>query len=264
MRRIANLMFCFLLPLTASTKAQSSDQLLKDFRSQILNQRLMLQGFSADPVTNFEWTANGLVNTTPTVRTLGVFNLRSAKLYNDRLELTGSRSTLSKGKDAQPGLLGDAPIVIKIALNGADPVQVLPELKQQLFFPTLQSAIAAIPLPYQKMLSLADEPPKKPAMPLHPECSVAGANFVRPKVIYQPQPDFTDAARRAHFNGAVTVLMTIDEKGHVSDLWLKSPVGLGLDEQAIKAVSNYRFEPATCDGAGVKTVLAVMVNFTVL
>jgi TonB family protein len=263
MRRVAILSFCFLLPLTASTQAQSSDQVLKDFRTQVLNQRLILQNFSADAETNFEWTANGLSSTPPKVRTLGVFKLSSAKLHKDSLELTGSRSILSKDKDAKPVLLGDVPIVIKIALNGADPAQVLPDLKQKLFFPTLQSAIAAIPLPYQKMLSLTDEPPKKLTTPLHPECPATGANFIRPRVIYQEAPEFTEEARRAHFNGAVAVLLTIDENGHVSDLWLKSPVGLGLDEQAMKAVSNYKFNPATCDGTGVKTFLMVEVNFAI-
>lgn len=259
MRRVAILAFCFLLPFAASTQAQSSDQILKDFRTQVLHQRLILQNFSADAQTNFEWTANGLSSTPPKVRTLGIFKISSAKLHKDSLELAGSRSTIYKEKTGKPTLLGDAPIVIKIALNGADPTQVLPGLKQQLFFPTLQAAIAAIPLQDRQMIYPTDENPTQPPS----LCPATGAHHEYPRVVYQEEPEFTEEARSAHFNGSVLVLITIDENGRVSDVWLKKPVGLGLDEQATKAVSHYKFKPATCDGTGVKTFQVVAVNFAV-
>jgi hypothetical protein len=144
---------------------------------------------------------NGLSITPPKVRTLGVFKLSFANLHNGALLLTGSRSTIYKDKTGKPTLLGDTPIVIKIAFNGADPTQVLPGLKQQLFFSTLQAAIAAIPLQDRQMLYPTDEPP--------------------------------------------------------------APAGLGLDEQASKSVSNYRFKPATCDGTAVKTPLMIEQTFTI-
>jgi Gram-negative bacterial TonB protein C-terminal len=259
MPRVAILAFCFLLPLTTSIQAQSSDQLLKDLRSQLLNQRLILQNFSADAETDFEWTATGLSGTPPKIRTLGVFKLSSAKLHNGTLLLIGSRSTIYKDKNERPKLFGDTPIVIRIALNGADPTQVLPRLKQELFFPTLQAAITAIPLPDRQMLYPTDEPP-----PQHPIslCPTAGAHYEHPQVVYQETTDFTDEALRVHFGGSVTISLTVDENGHPSDLWLKQPAGMGLDEQAAKAVSHYIFKPATCDGATVRTPLMIEQNFT--
>jgi TonB family protein len=258
MRRLGISVFCFLLSLTPSTHAQSSDQALQDFRAQILNQRLILQSFSADSVTNYKWTANGLTTTPPKVRTIGVFKLNSAKLHNNALELAGSRSTIYKQKNEKPTLLGDAPVVIRIELNGVDPSEVLPRLKEDLFFPTLQAAIAAVPLQDQQMLYPTGEPP-----PPSPPCPVQSAHYKRPQVTYEEAADFTEEAVRAHFNGSVTVALTVDENGHASDLWVKSPAGLGLDERAIKAVSNYKFHPATCDGIAVKTALTVEVNFAV-
>jgi TonB family protein len=259
MSRVAILVFCFLLPFTASTQAQSSDQILKDFRAQVLHQRLILQNFSADAEIDFEWTANGLSNNPPKVRTLGVFKLSSANLHNGILLLTGSRSTIYKEKIGKPTLLGDAPIVIKISLNGADPTQVLPGLKQQLFFPTLQAAIAAIPLQDRQMIYPTDEDPTPPTS----LCPATGAHHEYPRVVYQEEPEFTEEARSAHFNGSVMVLMTIDERGGISDLWLKKPAGLGLDEQATKVASHYKFKPATCDGTAVKTSLVIEQTFSI-
>ena len=49
--------------------------------------------------------------------------------------------------------------------------------------------------------------------------------------------------------------------GTPSHLSLVKPEGLGLDEQALYAVSKYRFKPATKDGKPVTTDLYVDVNF---
>jgi TonB family protein len=263
MRRVALLACSCLLPLAASTQAQSSDQALKDFRTQVLTQRLILQNFSADPVTNFEWTATGLASNPPKVRTLGVFTFSSAKLHNDSLELTGSRSTIVEDVNGNPSLTGQAPVVVKIALKGADATLAFPSLRSELFFPTLQAAMAAIPPQYRQMLSQPDRPRKKRLSPLSPPCPLASAHYEPPHVVHIEQPEFSEEARRARFSGSVTIIMTVDEGGHPSDLWLKFPAGLGLDEQAIKAVSNYTFKPATCDGTAVKTPLAGEVNFAI-
>ncbi|HSY34143.1 MAG TPA: energy transducer TonB [Acidobacteriaceae bacterium] len=260
MRRIAISAFCLLLPSIASTKAQSSDQLLKDFRAQVLNQRLILQNFSGDASPNFEWTPNGLTSGPPQLRTLGVFKFSAAKVHNGTLVLAGSRSTIYKQKKEKPTLLGDTPVVIRIALNGADPAAVLPLLKQELFFPTLQAAVTAIPVLDRQMIYPTDEPSRQPPAS---SCPTEGAHYEHPKVIYQEEPDFTEEARKARFNGSVTVLLTVDEKGHPSDLWLKQPAGMGLDEQAIKAVSHDTFEPATCDGTEVKTPLLIEQSFSI-
>lgn len=260
MRRVALLAFCFFLPSATYLHAQSSDQALNEFRAQILNQRLMLQNFSADPVTNFDWTPTGLTSPPPKVRTLGVFTFTSAKLHKDSLRLLGTRSTIYKDKTADPTVLGSAPIEINIAFKGADPAQVLPALKPQLFFPTLAAATAAIPVDYQRLLSTDRASSVLP----NPNCSALGTHYERPKVIHSQPPQFSEEARRARFSGSVTILLTVDENGHASDLWLKSPAGLGLDEQAVKAVSDYTFKPATCDGTTVKTPLAVDISFTIL
>ena len=83
-------------------------------------------------------------------------------------------------------------------------------------------------------------------------------------VIYQEEPDFTEEAIRSQLGGSVAVSVTVDENGHPSDLWLKKPAGLGLDEKAIKAVSDYKFQPATCDGTAVKTPITIEVNSSIV
>jgi len=263
MRLVTIIAFGCLLLSTAPIHAQSPDQALNDFRAQVLKQRLILQNFSADPITNFQWTANGLASAPPKVRTLGVFTLNSAKLQGNMFLLMGDRSTLFKDKTGKWTLLGNTPITIKIALNGADPAQVLPGLKQQLFFPTVTAALAAIPPSYQRLLSVTAPPPSQLPLPPPPECPAAGAKYLRPEVIHQEEPYFSDEAKQARFSGSVTIVFTVDVTGHTTDLWLAQPAGLGLDNNAAKAVSDYIFKPATCNGATVATPVIVAIGFKI-
>jgi TonB family protein len=261
MRRVALLACFYLLASTPSSHAQSPDQALNDFRTHVLNQRLILQNFIADPVVNFEWTAAGLVSRPPKLRTVGIFTFRSANLQKDRMELTGSRSTFYQDKNKKPTLLGSAPILVTIALKGADPTQVLAQLSRELFYPTPEAAFAAVPVEDRKLLSLTNDPPQENPSKSRPNCPAAGSQYVEAKALHIAEPEFSDEARSARFSGSSTILLTVDESGRTTDLWLQKPAGLGLDEQAAKAVSNYIFKPATCDGVAVKTSLFVEVNF---
>lgn len=40
-----------------------------------------------------------------------------------------------------------------------------------------------------------------------------------------------------------------------------TPLGMGLDEEAVRAVSVWNFDPATKDGKGVPVMINVEVNF---
>ncbi len=65
-----------------------------------------------------------------------------------------------------------------------------------------------------------------------------------PVPIYQPDPEYSDAARKAKFQGTCVVLITIGADGRVSHPKVLQPLGLGLDQKAIQAVLSWRFIPA--------------------
>jgi protein TonB len=55
--------------------------------------------------------------------------------------------------------------------------------------------------------------------------------------------------------------MIVSEHGKPTDIRIARALGLGLDEKAIEAVSNWQFEPATRNGKPVAVQLNVEVNF---
>lgn len=68
-------------------------------------------------------------------------------------------------------------------------------------------------------------------------------------------------AKEAHAQGVCVVGMIVDAQGMPQDLWIVKPLGDGLDEQAIAAVSQYRFTPAMEHGQPVAAKIHIEVNF---
>jgi len=74
----------------------------------------------------------------------------------------------------------------------------------------------------------------------------AGVNGVgQPACIYCPNPDYSDEARKAKYQGSVVLDVIVTADGRVMDPRVLKGPGLGLEEKAIAAVKNWRMRPAT-------------------
>ncbi len=82
-----------------------------------------------------------------------------------------------------------------------------------------------------------------------------------PKVVYAPNPDFSEQARQAKYQGTVMLSIVVDKTGQVRNIRVWQPLGLGLDRKAVEAVSKWQFKPAIKDGEPVDMELAVEVDF---
>jgi TonB family protein len=71
---------------------------------------------------------------------------------------------------------------------------------------------------------------------------VGGIGF--PKCVTCPDPTYSDVARSAKVSGVVVLHLIVTAEGQASNIQVKRSLGYGLDEQAIEAVGNWRFEPA--------------------
>jgi protein TonB len=90
-----------------------------------------------------------------------------------------------------------------------------------------------------------------------------GGGVIGPKITYQPEPEFSEEARKAKFMGVVTVSIIVDAQGRPQNVHVLRGVGMGLDEKAVEAVRQYRFKPATENGKPVAVYLNVEVNFEI-
>lgn len=89
----------------------------------------------------------------------------------------------------------------------------------------------------------------------------AGGSVSKPVKIYDPQPQYTEEARRARIQGVVILQAVIDCDGFVTDINVLKGLPLGLTEAAILAVSQWRFEPARQNGQPVSVYYNLTINF---
>jgi periplasmic protein TonB len=91
----------------------------------------------------------------------------------------------------------------------------------------------------------------------------AGVNGVgMPTCPYMPDPQYSDEARKAKYQGVVVLQGTITLEGRVTNISVVKSPGLGLDEKAIEAVRQWRCRPATGpSGRPVPTIVPIEVTF---
>ena len=88
-----------------------------------------------------------------------------------------------------------------------------------------------------------------------------GGGVVAPRPIYDPDPEYSDEARKAKYQGVVVLWVVVGTDGLPKDVRVSRSLGLGLDQKAIEAVRNWRFQPATLDGRPVAVQLNIEVSF---
>ncbi|HLY57373.1 MAG TPA: TonB family protein [Stellaceae bacterium] len=92
-----------------------------------------------------------------------------------------------------------------------------------------------------------------------------GGAISRPQIIpgTKVEPRYTELARQAHLQGIVVLRAVIDERGNVVGIELRKRLQFGLDEEAVKAVSQWKFTPALLNGRPVKVFFDLSVIFEV-
>jgi TonB family protein len=88
-----------------------------------------------------------------------------------------------------------------------------------------------------------------------------GGGVSAPKGIYTPDPEYSEEARKAKYQGVCVLWLIVDPNGRPRDIKIARSLGMGLDQKAIEAVRNWKFEPAKKDGQPVAVQINVEVNF---
>lgn len=114
---------------------------------------------------------------------------------------------------------------------------------------------------------------------LHPYCLPGGDRVYRvgrwvkpPHARDAPDPQYTQAARYAGLQGTTILLAVITSEGVPTAISIQRSLGAGLsdkvrplghqlDQRAVEAVSQWKFDPATFQGKPVPVVINVEVNF---
>lgn len=88
-----------------------------------------------------------------------------------------------------------------------------------------------------------------------------GGGVSAPRPVYTPDPEYSEEARKAKYQGTCVLWLIVGPDGKPKDIRVARTLGLGLDEKAIEAVKNWKFEPAMKDGKPVSVQINVEVSF---
>ena len=91
--------------------------------------------------------------------------------------------------------------------------------------------------------------------------SVKDPGVSAPVVIHKVEPKYTDAAKEAKIQGTVILNLEVTREGLADKIAVKEGLAPDLDQNAIKAVRQWRFKPGTKDGEPVRVKAAMEINF---
>jgi periplasmic protein TonB len=90
----------------------------------------------------------------------------------------------------------------------------------------------------------------------------AGGGVSAPRIVHQVKPTYTAAALLERVQGTVTLQLVVARDGRPTQIQVvRSLDPLGLDEQAVLAVSQWRFEPGRLAGTPVDVLVTVALDF---
>ena len=91
-----------------------------------------------------------------------------------------------------------------------------------------------------------------------------GGGVTAPSLLYKVEPEYSEEARKAKYQGVVVLYVEVDPTGKAVNPRVVRSLGLGLDEKAIEAVRKWKFRPGYKDGKAVTVAATIEVNFRLL
>lgn len=88
-----------------------------------------------------------------------------------------------------------------------------------------------------------------------------GPGISEPVAVFSPDPPYTSEAHKAKLSGNVVLAAVVNPEGRVSSVRVEKPLGMGLDESAVKTVRTWKFKPGERDGKPVAVRVLIDVTF---
>jgi protein TonB len=170
----------------------------------------------------------------------------------------------SSGETTEVLIIEEAPPLPEPIPEPAPTPEPVPEEpappKTEEILTTNQSEQVAAPQPTPEPRRIEKKPtPQRPT----PVAAAKTANVPQPVVIRNTPPIYPETARRAGWEGRVTVRVEVSADGLPMSVALQKSSGYGvLDQAALRAVKTWRFQPRTIGGVAMAGTVDVPVNFT--
>jgi len=130
------------------------------------------------------------------------------------------------------------------------------------FAPGLDESVIAT-LPDYWQVYFATKEGKSQAARIDNSVLRPGNGVVSPKLLSSLDPTSNDYAQKANIAGMTLLSTVVGPSGQPSHVVIVRPIGFGLDEQAVAAVSHAHFQPGLRDGQPVPVMVNLQVTFRI-
>ena len=90
-----------------------------------------------------------------------------------------------------------------------------------------------------------------------------GGSVSAPRLLVQVRPNYTTGALQRRVQGSVVLEMVVTTNGMPAQIRVVRSLDTELDERAIEAVTEWRFEPGRLMGRAVNVLVTVVLDFTI-
>src|SRR5262249_50730288 len=272
--------------LASNAWSESPEQHLKQ---QLKGKTVLIRSFFQDD--RLEYTAQGEVMGSPQPGswTVSMMEVHAINVRPDRLEIRGPRViTLVDPYDRRFKNKISGAEGIKITIHASPSSldqQQLDSLIQKVFVTDSKPKVEVFPPYWREFLSgniiRSKDKHGKVAFRRRQETDVgdedrpvytdtsgepvyrASKKVELPKIVSQVDPEFTQCARDEKFTGTTVVSLEVDKTGAIRDAQIVQPIGCGLDDQAVRALQQWRFAPATRNGQPVAALVEAEMSYSV-
>ena len=115
----------------------------------------------------------------------------------------------------------------------------------------------------QPLVSAEQSSPEKPWPPAGVVRAVAGSGVTTPRLIEETKPSYTAEALRARVQGSIKLEAIVQTDGTVGEVRVVHSLDkkYGLDEEAVRALKQWRFAPGKKDDIAVPVIVEVEMTF---
>jgi TonB family protein len=254
------------LPICGQT-GSLQDQLNSTYKGKILLLRNFYSG------TNLEYDQNGalLSGDRSGPWTLAYVEITGVTVSTQSIEVVGNRlGTLFQNEKPRPVMIGKLKINIARPVSNIGTEAALHPTFSKIFIEPGEDLRPLLPDYWRYYLTGTDSKARSAAWegtlkksevsPL--EVAVAGPGApASPKAIHTQDAKYTKEAESRHIEGRTLLGVVVDSTGTAINIGILEPLGMGLDEQAVSAVKQWKFRPSTLNGQPVPVRIKVEIDF---
>ena len=158
--------------------------------------------------------------------------------------------------------LPDGEARVQMRVNGPAITVWLEVERGGMIVDSIQSSWSTKPRPRETAMTPREQAANTPLSAKYPNVSRVDGAVKPPKILRRVEPVYPAEARQARISGVAILEVLVDKTGAVSDAAVLKPLPYGLSEEAVKAVKQWLFQPATLNGQPVDVLFNLTINFT--